>query len=1268
MIKKIASVLVWICCFSGILPAQEITNSRILKQAAVDYKISFANNYAKAISMAKSKGWALTITSRDGRKGILMGVDVFGFPKYYITNNNTIAAATTRANQLWPGGETGLNLSGSSSNMKNKLGIWDGGSVLGTHVELAGRVTQKDVPTSVSDHATHVSGTMIASGVNPIAKGMAFGAQGMIAYDFNNDISEMFGEAQNLVLSNHSYSVISGWNYNSTQSRWEFYGRPGDTEDYKFGYYSTDAQSLDSMAYNAPYYLIVKSAGNSHSETGPAVGQPYYRLDASGNMVSAGNRPAGISSNDAYDVISWDIGAKNILSVGAVNGLPSGYNRPQDVVMSSFSSWGPTDDGRIKPDVVADGVNVTSSSSNSNTSYETLSGTSMSSPNATGSLFLLQEYYSKLKNGAFLRSATLKGLAIHTADEAGFSPGPDYQFGWGLLDVEKAAAVITAAVPSNNAATSPHQLYENVLANGQTYTLTVVASGKGGLSATICWTDVKGNVDLVNILNNRTKNLVNDLDIRITKGSGALLRTYYPWTLDVNNPSFAAARGDNNTDNVERIDIDSTVPGQTYTITVSHKGTLARGSQAYSLIVSGVGGSAYCSSSSGGGGARIDSVSFKNIQVGNSAGSKTYTDNTAYVANIEPSQTVPISIKVSTADATTNSRIVKVFIDLNNNGVFDSSELMATSGVLSSAAQLYTTNITIPSGLTVGNISLMRIIVQETSNPTDIVACGSYAKGETQDYRVKVVSPSNDLSISQILSPSGGDCANTSAYLTIMIKNNGSVDQNTLPISAIVTTAGSTVVNLSATYAGIIPAQSTATYTFQTPFALAAGTTYSISASVNLAADQNAANNQLVSTIAIAQKASSPSANGEICSNTAILKVSNPDASNYYWYSSSTGNTPFASGSVVSSTVIPADKTYYLAKEAKTSIGPVNKLVYPTGGYNTFAGNYVKINNSVPLVIESARMYIGNPGQLRITLANLVSEDVTTGSYSYQPLAATTIDVFATNPNPTRGAVSGNPATDTGAVFLLNLPVSTTGDHILIMECISGQGRSDSASIYRNNSITGTTYPISLPNIMSITGNSAHTGGAIEANYYYFFYDMHINTGACVSDRIAVTAVTAPVPVITQQADSLVSSISTGNQWYLNDTAITGASANHFKPTKSGKYKVIVTDSYNCLQTSNVIVYAVTGIAEVQADQIKLMASPNPNNGIFNLSFEVTDKADLSIDILNAEGRKVFTSSIPDFIGKYSKQLTLDAASSEMYVIKILHNKKLYVKKMIIQR
>jgi hypothetical protein len=524
---------------------------------------------------------------------------------------------------------------------------------------------------------------MIASGVNPSAKGMAYGAQGLVAYDFSQDQVEMSSEAPNLLLSNHSYSIIAGWNYNSTQSRWEFNGDPNENEDYKFGFYSTDAQILDSLAYNAPFYLIVKSAGNNRDENGPAVGSPYYRKNTSGQFVNAGNRPTGISSNDSYDIISWDCGAKNILTVGAVNGLVPDYSRREDVVMTAFSSWGPTDDGRIKPDVVADGANLFSPIATGTTAYASFSGTSMSAPNATGSLLLVQEYYNKLKGGTnFLRSATLKGLAIHTADEAGDAVGPDYRFGWGLLNVEKAAAVITAAVPSANASTSPHQLYENVLTQGQTFTTNVVATGKGALIATICWTDVKGAVDLVNKLNNRTKNLVNDLDIRITRTVSGSTRTYRPWTLDVNNPAANAVPGDNITDNVERIDMDSTVPGATYTITVTHKGTLARGSQAYSLLVSGVGGSTYCASApTTNTGSRIDSVVFKNIAIANPAGNTTYTDYTNYVADVEPAQTIPIRVKVGSSDATNVPKMVKVFIDYNNNGTFETSELVASSAL-----------------------------------------------------------------------------------------------------------------------------------------------------------------------------------------------------------------------------------------------------------------------------------------------------------------------------------------------------------------------------------------------------------------------------------------------------------------------------------------------------------------------------------------------------------------------------------------------------------
>ncbi len=1272
MAKKI--ILLFVSIYGWVITsqAQEITNNRILKQASVGFKLAFDDNYAKALTLAKAKGWPLTFNSGVGRKGVLVGVDRFGFPEYYISFSNAIAAATTRANQLWPGGRSGLNLSGSSDNMKNKIGVWDESNVLRSHVELTGRVTQKDNPTGTSDHATHTSGTLIASGVNPSAKGMAFGAQGLIAYDYTSDVAEMSAEASNLLVSNHSYGILAGWDFNTTSNRWEFYGTPGSTEDYKFGYYSEYVQSIDSITYNAPFYLPVYAAGNFRStgSRGPAVGQPYFRRNASGVMASAGNRPDGISSNDGYDILTHGAVAKNSLSVGAVNGIPSGYSKKEDAVLSSFSSWGPTDDGRIKPDVVGDGVNVLSCVATGINDYAAFNGTSMAAPNAAGSLFLLQEYYSKLKSGAFLRSATLRGLAIHTADEAGTTPGPDYQYGWGLLNVEKAAAVITAAVPSNNSATSPHQLYENTLTNGQTFTTTVVASGKGILSATICWTDVKGAVDTSTVPNNRTKKLVNDLDIRITKGAGATLRTYFPWTLDVNSPSSGAVPGDNILDNVERIDIDSTVPGQTYTITVTHKGSLARGSQAYSLLVSGVGGAAYCASTSGGGGARIDSVSFKAIHVANPAGARTYSDYTGNVADIEAFQTVPITVKISTADATTNSRIVKVFIDLNNNGAFEAGELLATSGVLTSAAQLYTTNLSIPAGLVVGNMGIMRIIVQETATAADVLACGTYGKGETQDYRVRVVGASNDMGISEITSPSGGNCASSSGYLTVKIRNAGTVMQSNVPVTAVITTAAGTLLTLSAVYPGNIAALSTATFTFQTAFATSAGAIYTISATTNLATDQDNTNNQLVSTFAIAAKASAPSGSGEICGTSALLKVNNVDAtSNYFWYSSATSNAPVASGPSATLTTIPSDKTFYVAKEAKTTIGPVNKLAFAQGGYNTFAGNYVKINNTVPVVLESVRLYVGNPGQVRITLANLVSEDATTGGYTYNQLATVTLDVSASNPTPVPGAVTGNPAADTGAVYYLNMPVSNTGDHILIVECLKGIGRSDSASLFRNNGITGTgTYPMSLPGIMAITGNSAHTSGVTESQFYYFFYDMRISTSACGSDRVAVVAATAPVPVISQQADSLVSSIPTGNQWYLNDTAINNATANHYKPAKAGRYKVVVSDAFGCQQTSNVITYTVTAIADVLAEEIKLLVSPNPNNGVFNLSFEVKSKADLTIDIMNSAGRKVYTSSIPDFTGKYSKQITVNSLSSELYLLKIQHDKKTYVKKLLIQK
>lgn len=1259
MLKKssLFITLVALCFITIALQAQVTTNTAELSRASKGFRAAEDDNYAKALVMAKQKGWPLVITGRNNRIATLVGVDVFGFPKYYVQHNNTIAAATTRANQLWPGGSSGLNLSGSSANMKNKIAEWDGGSPLSTHVELTGRITIKDGASAV-DHSTHVAGTMIATGVNPIAKGMAFGAQGLISYDYNNDISEMFGEANNIVLSNHSYGILAGWNYNSSQSRWEWYGKPGDPQDYKFGYYSVDAQSLDSIAYNAPYYLIVKAAGNSRDQNGPAVGTTYWGYNSSGTLVNQGARPATISSNDSYDIISWDANAKNILTVGAVNGLPAGYNSSSDVVMSSFSGWGPTDDGRIKPDLVADGVGVTSCVATSNTAYATYDGTSMATPNTTGSLFLLQEYYSQLKSGLFMRSATLKGLAIHTADEAGASPGPDYQFGWGLLNVLQASKVLTAAVGSNNAATSNHLLYENTLDNASnaSFSIPVVASGNGPLVATICWTDVKGTVETANVLNNSTKKLVNDLDVRITKGS----TTYMPWVLDPANPANAATRGDNVTDNVERVNVDTVQPGQTYTITVTHKGTLAKGTQAYSLIVSGVGGTAICSNSGGSttAGAKITNVtlgSFTNSPSGNCATSNPkYNSYTNLVAAIQPSQSLPLSVTVNSCDATNNPKVVAVYIDYNNNGVFtDAGEQVAISGALVNGAT-YSTTITTPSTLAVGNTSVMRVIVEETSTPSGITPCGIYTTGETEDYLVKVSAPSNDLAFAGLVSPLSGICANPAQLVTVSVQNKGTVDKTNVTLQAVVKNGSSAVATLSAVYPGTITAGSVINYTFQTPISTTDGATYTIAASIASAGDQNGANDTSTSTVVIAAKPTAPAGTAAICNGTAILNVTSPNSSaNYFWYDALAATSSIATGSSTTSTDIPSNNTYYVSSGTRGSVGLTSKNLFSGGDYQANGGNYMLYTAQVPVILESVRLFTKYPGTVTIIAADL--SNITSTGYSYLPLSSQTINVYSTNPNPVAGASTATAAdaADTGNVFYVNM-LLPAGSHAIIVTA-------SNATIFRNNTVTGTSYPYTLPNVISITGNSASSN-----SYYYYLYDMKVRTSDCLSDRTAVVATVPTAPVITQVGDSLVSNVAAGNQWYLNGTLISGANGQKYHPVQSGNYQTAINNG-TCTIYSNTLNVTVTATVDVNGTAIGLTVAPNPSSGVFNVSFAVTTRDDLKIDVVNMIGQTVYSQTYPSFIGTFSNTLNIGNVAAGVYILKIQHHNTWYLKKLLVK-
>ena len=174
-----------------------------------------------------------------------------------------------------------------------------------------------------------------------------------------------------------------------------------------------------------------------------------------------------------------------------------------------------------------------------------------------------------------MKAATLKGLVINTAHEAGSNDGPDYEFGWGLLNAEGAANLIT------NDSNFGNLICEYELSNGETEEYFYYSDGTTDIRVTICWTDMPG-APTVPALDPPTKMLVNDLDLRIYKDT----TEYEPWILDKNNPSNSANTGDNDVDNVEQVFIDNPGSGF-YKIRVSHKGNISSG-QDDSMIISGL--------------------------------------------------------------------------------------------------------------------------------------------------------------------------------------------------------------------------------------------------------------------------------------------------------------------------------------------------------------------------------------------------------------------------------------------------------------------------------------------------------------------------------------------------------------------------------------------------------------------------------------------------------------------------------------------------------
>ncbi len=517
------------------------------------------------------------LRTRDAEGRILELVAVRDGQPVYRTTFNATGAAAARVTPLLRSrrDDPDYDLSGHGVT----VGVWDQARVLDFHREFDDRrVLNRRQDPFYSHHSTHVAGTIAARGARSQARGMAPGAR-IDAFNWNQALAEMAtyaplfpGEPDTLTLGNHSYGLVAGWFFLGEEDAFVFTGFD------RFGRYDEFAYLTDIVAHAFPYQLSVWAAGN-HRAGDPRPGDPVL-IDGRRTPYNPDIHPPGDGVyKRGFDTINSFQIAKNVLTIGAVDYSTIGERSSDinDARMTAFSSWGPSDDGRIKPDLVAHGVDLMSPIALEGW-YARASGTSMAAPTVTGTLALLTEYFSRHYPGHALRAATKRALLVHTADDLG-NPGPDYRYGWGLLNAHGAAAVLADYAQSPR----PNLLVEDFLSTGRTATgYTVASDGEGPLSVTLAWTDPPAPGP-VSESDAREPVLVNNLNLTVNGPDG--LTAYLPYRLNPEAPAAPATTGTNDVDNVLRIDLAAPHTPGTYTVNVDHAGDLFGDEQAFSLVV-----------------------------------------------------------------------------------------------------------------------------------------------------------------------------------------------------------------------------------------------------------------------------------------------------------------------------------------------------------------------------------------------------------------------------------------------------------------------------------------------------------------------------------------------------------------------------------------------------------------------------------------------------------------------------------------------------------
>lgn len=588
-------------------------------------------------AIAQKHGVKRRWVRNDGRIEVLAG-EADEYP-IWVTSHNQIAAAGISADELWPtnsapwpSSTTGRDLTGTNV----VLGMWESGGAVNTnHLEFGGRILQLDDTTPSVDHASGVAGTMAAFGNSvslpsipdgAVARGVAFEAfvDARDINDFGSELADASVSSTNypgLRLSNHSWGISPAWDgdyidtfwyqgveYDYTNSWYVWTQDPTLHEDPFCGSYLFDvddgygcAQLDGFLSTNAPRHLLIYSAGNDRF-FGPA--QPvYYFYKNNGlwylvNSPPANDKDWALGDGDTYgfDSVKPPGTTKNVLTVGSVldvyhddNGVSQwGYASNSTITLSSFSGCGPTDDGRIKPDVVAVGeadpsvrsYGIVTPIAGTNNSYtNSYSGTSFSAPSVTGGLGLCLQRRNQLfpslnPETSDLRNSSLKGLAIHTADDI-FNPGPDYQSGWGLFNAVSAVEQVELDAQHGRGT----HIKELELSVAETNSWLVSLDGSP-FKVSALWSDLPGTPPGY-VEDPQTPMLVNNIDLWVESENGT--QTFLPWVLnpDLQNESesvrnASAITGTDNINNVEQVVINNPTPGR-YRIFIAHSGGTAGG-------------------------------------------------------------------------------------------------------------------------------------------------------------------------------------------------------------------------------------------------------------------------------------------------------------------------------------------------------------------------------------------------------------------------------------------------------------------------------------------------------------------------------------------------------------------------------------------------------------------------------------------------------------------------------------------------------------------